>query len=509
MSQVEEIIVDGKPELELPGGAVGITETASHLGILLQPLKRYYVRGGVVCRLFGHGSLEQVKPAAFASAIEKVAQPVKVVHTKNGQQTVCSTCSESTARLLLECDGLKNMLPPLTLVAKCPVLLERGKTLATISGYDRETGILAQGDEPAPMDFTEASALLNWLLKDFHFAGPPDKSRALAAMITPALVMGGLIMGRVPMDLGEADASQTGKGYRNKITAAIYNDKPQVVSSRKSGVGGLDEAFDAALIGGNVFISLDNIRGRIDSPAIESFCTEDTYLARASRTMQTPIDPRKVVLMFTSNRADITTDLANRISCVRLLKQPMSYQYPRFPEGDLLAFVRAHQPQVLGAVFAIVRAWHAAGKPRTGETRHDFREWAQVMDWIVRTLLSAAPLLDGHRETQARITSPVSQWVRDALLAVVRSSSTDLPLSATDILSILETDGTVEIPGAKNKDLADREVRKAALQQIGRNIGAAFSGGEIITVDNLTVERYETTDDEGRKQKRYRVAVAY
>jgi hypothetical protein len=34
------------------------------------------------------------------------------------------------------------------------------------------------------------------------------------------------------------------------------------------------------LISGAPFIALDNIRGKIDAPAIESFLTEDHYLAR-------------------------------------------------------------------------------------------------------------------------------------------------------------------------------------------------------------------------------------
>ena len=77
------------------------------------------------------------------------------------------------------------------------------------------------------------------------------------------------------------------------------------------------------------------------------------------------IDPRRVCVMFTSNKADLTKDLANRCSCVRIMKQPEEYVYRTFSEGDLLARVRAQQPRYLGAVFAVVKAWYAAGKPRT------------------------------------------------------------------------------------------------------------------------------------------------
>ena len=94
------------------------------------------------------------------------------------------------------------------------------------------------------------------------------------------------------------------------------------------------------------------MRGQIDSPAIESFLTEDSFLARAPHQAAVDIDPRRVILHLTSNRADITIDLANRSSCVRILKQPDGFRFRKYPEGDLLDHVRANQPRYLGAVFS-------------------------------------------------------------------------------------------------------------------------------------------------------------
>lgn len=35
----------------------------------------------------------------------------------------------------------------------------------------------------------------------------------------------------------------------------------------------------------------------------------------------------RVIVQLTSNRAEITTDLANRSACVRILKQPENYRF--------------------------------------------------------------------------------------------------------------------------------------------------------------------------------------
>ena len=179
--------------------------------------------------------------------------------------------------------------------------------------------------------------------------------------------------------------------------------------------------------------------------------------------------------MFTSNKADMTTDLANRASCVRILKQPAGYQYPTYPEGDVLQHVRAQQLRYLGAIFAAIRAWHEAGKPRTAETRHDFRAWAQPLDWIVQHLFGCVPLMDGHRETQRRMTNPSMNWLRDVALAVLTQRREGDWLIAVDLLEIIDADVSIELPGLKaGNDLDNELTRKAVLQQIGRKLKRCF-----------------------------------
>jgi len=109
---------------------------------------------------------------------------------------------------------------------------------------------------------------LRGYLSDFEFSSKGDESRAIAALITPALVQGGLLGGRSPIDLGEADDSQAGKGYRNRMVAAIYNAEVNTIAQRQGGSGSLEESFCRALMAGTSFLSIDNVRRKIDSPMI-------------------------------------------------------------------------------------------------------------------------------------------------------------------------------------------------------------------------------------------------
>jgi hypothetical protein len=501
----------GKPRVLLPRGGQSITDAGRALGELLAKTERFFVRGGAVVKLAqdpdGLPHLEDVRAAALASDFEAVAVLCKA--DSDGDVTA-ATCSEQTAKLIAASAAFRDNMRPIHVLTRCPVLIERAGRLLQVSGYDRESGILAAGAPAEAIGLAEARRLLCGLLDGFRFATPPDRARALAALVTPALVFGGLLRGRAPVDLGEADASQTGKGYRNKLTAAVYAQSVKTVTQQKSGgVGSMEEAFDTALLRGANFLALDNIRGRIDSPKIESFLTEDVYHARGPYREGAEIDPRRVCIMLTSNKADVTPDLANRCACVRLLKQPDGHIFATYAEGDILNRVRARQPLYLGAVFAIVRAWHDGGKPRTAETRHDFRAWAQTLDWMTRNLLDAGPLLDGHRETQARMTNPVLGWLREVALAVLHAGHAGAWLRATDLVDVIVEAGT-ETPGLpEHGDMTDPDTRKLAQQATGRKLWLCFRVGDVLTLDGMRIERRETWEKTDRYHVReYRVTAA-
>jgi hypothetical protein len=209
--------------------------------------------------------------------------------------------------------------------------------------------------------------------------------------------------------------------------------------------------------------------------------------------------------MITSNKAEVTPDLANRSSCVRILKQPRGYQFPKYPEGDLLDHVKAKQSLYLGAVFAIVAAWHSKGMPSTNESRHDFRRWARVLDWIVQNLFFAAPLMDGHHQTLQRMTNPALTWLRLVALTVQRSGNLDQWLRAHHLLELVENTG-LDLPGVdEHDDTQDEATREKALRGIGKRLATCFGTLDSdLEVDHLVVERRETTDDSGRDRKEYR-----
>ncbi len=492
--------VPARPAVLLPGGNRSVIATAAELGPLVAMSRRVYNRGGSLVRVErdeeGFYVLVPLQTAALVSEFERVAALHKLAASGDGQMPVPTVCSEQTAKVISQASEFVEALPVIRAVSRCPVLV-RGADggLRQVCGYDNDSGILAGGDAVPDMTLEEAVPLIEKLLGDFNFATEGDKARAIAALVTPALITGQLLGGRSPIDLGEADEPQAGKGFRARVTASVFNAKVKSITERRGGgVGSMEESLGRALISGAGFVCLDNLRGKVDSPALESLMTEDTYLARALRT-DAFIDPRRVTIMITSNKAELTTDLARRSSCVRIRKRAPGYQYREYAEGDVVDHIRANQPLYLGAVFAVVRAWHAQGCPRTTETRHDFRAWARTLDWIVRNLFNTCPLMDGHQQAQTRMANPVLTWLRDLAIAVLRQQRDGQWLRTHALADVAETDGNIQIPGLQEgQDMTSELVRKTVLQAFGKRLKQCFREEGEVAIDDLVVSRREVQE---------------
>ena len=504
---------DDKQVVALPNGPLGvsISSTASELAALFSAGQSLYCRCpdaayGQVVFVDTAGHFHLLTPAQACSEFETVAQLVNLsTDEKHNVIEVPAICHEGQAKLILSSRSFAEGLPPIRLISRCPVLVDRGGKLETITGYDRQTGIMARGQAPPNPSLPEAKALLLDLVSECHFATSADASRYLANIITPAIVMGQLDQFRAPIQYVEADTTQAGKGYLNKITAAIYNDEPAIVTQQKGGgVGSMREKFDSWLIDGRVFISFDNLTqardGVFNSEELCSFMTEDLYMARALRTSM-KVTPKSHIVMATTNGCTLIMDLVNR-SCPVAIRKRSGHQYRKFPEGDLLAHVRANSARYLGAVFAVVRAWFHAGRPRTAVTAHEssFNGWAQALDWIVQNVLGLTPLLDGYETVRARTTSPDLMWLRDLAQAVKVTDKLGEWLIATELaqiaamqgLKISEKIGVID----SLEDMEDSQLNSVR-KQIGAKLSRCFrfhssdNGQNRVLVDTFLIEKSE------------------
>ena len=498
----------GKPTKDtslivLPSGNVSIIAAAEQIFGLIGDVHGLFIRGGRVHEIATSSGedtrrLEPVSPAQFRSRIEDFGRVFVWRRGANGELVLKPTiCPEETARALLESLPARHRLPNVSALSACPVLANIVDEVRALGPgwHALGGGIFVTGGElPPRVPLDESVERLTSLLMDFDFASPSDRSRALASLVAPALRFGSWLANPLPVDIGEADTSQSGKTYRQKVVAAIYRERCNVVVQRAGGVGGFDESLSQKLIDGRPFILLDNLRGRLDSPFFEAILTAPGSMpARVPHRGEVEVDPRGFVFQITSNGVETTRDLANRSSIVRIRKQPRGYVFKTYPEGDLHAHVVANQSFYLGCVFSVISEWALKGQPRTNETRHDFREWAQVLDWIVQNIFKAAPLLDGHDEARTRVSDPRRIWLRSICIAI-RDANRPEELGAAQLAEFASESDL--LPPNVRPDAENEVVSRA----IGKVMAGAFAESESIEIDGFTVQRARRYSETASKE---------
>lgn len=387
-----------QPEEEfyiLPSNHYPIKKSARRLFNGHAKLKKLFAHFGYVVELryesvSGQYQLSPITPAQLSSRLEDLPFPLlKHVNVKDEVVLKKSICSKATAELLLATREATENLYPITIVVNSPIMIEgpdgKGDILGAGYHHHGRGTLVTRGTKPPIVPLQEACETLLELLSAFKFTTAADKLRALAVLLTPALVWGGLLNGEhIPLFLSTADKPGAGKGFLLQVCAAFYGETLTPQAKRKGGVGSFDEDFNIKLLTGKPFVFLDNLREQLDSPHIESFLTADgPFLVRTPHRTSVEVDKRKYIVFASSNGFETTADLETRVLRVSIRKRPDDFNYKQFSGGNALKHVQKNQPYYLGCIFSLVNFWLESGKKRSDETRHRCRDWSRVVDWIL------------------------------------------------------------------------------------------------------------------------------
>ena len=496
----------------VPAGEIGHDLASKHIFAVIAPTNRLFMRGTLVHEVAADDTdafaMVPVAAKRLVSLIETFGARVmrREAREDGTLRWRAATFPSSSADVALSSDGARDFLPRIRQMVSSHVLIPDGANGTAVigKGYHPHAGgtFVTGGEEVPTVELGEAVELLAGCLIDFDFPDGGDASRAMASLISPAMKMGGWIDDDFPLDLAEADQSQSGKSFRFKMIHAIYREHPSAITQASGGVGSLDERVSRALITGRPFISFDNFRGRMDSQIMETAIRGLGKVAARALRAEADIDVTPFLWQLSTNGAELTRDLANRAVITRIRKRADTHSFQTYPEGDIVSHIKAHQPRYLGAVHAVIREWAAKGRPLTTERRHDFRRWCQSMDWIVQNIFGLPPLLDGHREEQMRTANPRLQWLRDIARAIINAGYSGESLTAADFGEAAE-DHDLPLPGSKASS-------ESIDMRVGRLLGRLFKDqeGDTISVDGLRITRvlahdYDPIRKEHRERKQY------
>jgi hypothetical protein len=507
--------VNELPTVVVKADAFNIVPDAGEtIGGVLAKTGRFFQNGDATLELVTHQgapTLRSVTNKRLAYLIDKLTRPVAIKQKKDGEGKMVPTqCGVGFAGRVMDSDEYRDQLPSIEIVTPTSVLMEHAGKLVSVADGQSVRDVFAYGKAPKlPETIEQAKALINELIKDFRFVSKGDRSRAIAGFITPAFVQGGLLgNARAPIALCSADQSQAGKGWMNKLISAVYCFKPAIVNFGQKGIGSAERSFDSSVARGNRAVVFDNVRGRISSQKLETFCTEDSYLATIPHSPDVTVDPKRTFIMMTSNEANLNKDLTNRTIVTRILKQAKRYDFASYPEGNILDHVRANNSEYHGAVYFLIQAWYDQGCPvdENAVHEHDFSKWAGILNYILTEILGEADMFAGYADVKMMLHTPNQRWLLEVARAMLSDKESTEALQTRELLDELELTGhETLIPGFREADTLElSNVARKCTTLTGRRFSALFGELNEITIENVRIKRtiekkpHFTTDSEGK-----------
>jgi len=450
---------------------------------IIAPKNMLFLQGGdAVCieRVDAQPQIIAVDAIKGIRLFEQYIQFLKMVVNKDGDTNYIPVpLSEHNAKLLVK--GIQpGELPELKGITRCPPLVATANgTGLTIAGhgYIPETGWFNASDDEMPdVSLAEAIESVRWLYGEFDFSTPGDRSRALVYPIGIALKLSGLLHGGfVPLDFGSANAQQSGKGTRQRITSALFGHRMEIITQSESHIGGTAESFKAACLAGKPFIQLDNF-DNYSCREMEAFLTGETVMMRAAYGRSRSVDPSNFFVCISSNGLAARKDLAERTWFIRIEKKPEGYQFRPYKEGGIVAHVAKDQPYFLACIYSIIREWWRRGRKKTDETGHSFREFTQVCDWIAQNILDEAAVMEGHKEA-AQLYGDAGKVFFSRIWDTLEKQGKLNHLFKATQLATMAFRFSIPVPGATGKALRDEE---AAAKLIGTVAADLFSESDTL-----------------------------
>jgi hypothetical protein len=305
------------------------------------------------------------------------------------------TISAEYAATILQADQFIGRQRELVRVAtvRQPVLRPDGKLELLPYGYDAQamtmtidTGVDYRTDLP----LSDAVAQLRGLLGEFPLGDrkPNGQSRNEAIIVTAMLAMYGTPLqkasGRRMNYMITSNSVGSGKtliGQIGIITTMGSCDVQPVPETEEN----WRKILDTETLAGSPYILFDDINGFFRSQILNAYLTAPSWTGRRMHTQQKFVVPKQAVVFLTGNNLEVSPDVSRRfLHCkmvvdeadpqARKIEHVISDEWLERPE------IRA---QLLACLYAIVREWYAAGRPRPSRTVRGYEQWCNIFAGMV------------------------------------------------------------------------------------------------------------------------------
>lgn len=419
---------DGLPEVELPRDGRKLSEFALDVGAVMARNGVFLQDGEPVVLQPFTDRMEPLTPACFRTYAEKNLTTVKSVTRKvtktdqNGASYEAkepmwlpSSMNKMQAEAVLTSHHFRSQQRPLRRISRIPVPIFRDGQLALHEcGYHQETKILVKSENDTAQSVflqrisegvhTEINHPLNVsirydlmpkeaavdylrdLLHEFPFADDSGRSLAcqVAAMVTRFAVSLLPEQAQVPLVIWSANGPAAGKSLLAMIVEIPVRGFCAMRSLPEEKEE-LEKVLSSEVLAGSDSIIFDNVKERLDSGFLEQFATSSVVSVRRLGSSAKYEVAKQTMIMFTSNQAEVSSDIARRSIFIdlfnreadpqaRKIERPMGAEYLARPEVRF---------KILSALWSLIHAWDAAGRPPCSSRLVGFEDWSRIIAGIV------------------------------------------------------------------------------------------------------------------------------
>ena len=308
-------------------------------------------------------------------------------------------------------------LPKLRSVVTTPFLRPDG-SICEHPGYDSATGTLYKPDpatnfppiplEPSKADASAALDELKQLIREFPFVAGADMSVALSAILT---ALDRHAMPTAPLHAFSSPVRGTGKSLQVDVVALLVTGRPMPVIAQGRTEEELEKRLGAALLAGDIVISIDNCTHPLESAFLCQVLTQQQVNVRIlgqSRNVRIPV---AATIFATGNNLSIVGDLGRRV-LLSSLDAGCERPEERSFETNVADTARFHRGRLVVAALTVLRAWQITTDRVELHPFGGFEDWSHRIRNPLVWLGEADPC---NTLTQVNSSDPD----RDALEAVL------------------------------------------------------------------------------------------
>ncbi|MCP4609766.1 MAG: hypothetical protein GY845_13750 [Planctomycetes bacterium] len=277
-------------------------------------------------------------------------------------------------------------IPVLDSIATAPVLTLDGEFISE-PGYHRNSGIYYTGKPVAHRGSQTLEAattvLCDDLLGDFPFVDDTSLAHAIAMLCIP--FVRAAIDGPTPLHLVDSPTPGTGKSLLVDTCVIPFTSQGVATTTGARDVDEWRKKITSLLIAARIHVLIDNLTGKLDSPALAAAITSRTWEDRALGTQTLVHLPQRMIWIATGNNVTLSSELARRSIWIRLdAKSERPWEITSFRHPNLASWARQNRLLLQRSVMTVVQGWLDAGQPDfRGKPLGGFESWSNVIGGLL------------------------------------------------------------------------------------------------------------------------------